>query len=36
MTETKYCKNCEGEREIVRTVGWQSDVCGVCGNSIEY
>lgn len=31
----KYCSHCEGEREIVRTVSWQEDICKECGNEIR-
>ncbi|SDN31512.1 hypothetical protein SAMN05192554_12638 [Haloarchaeobius iranensis] len=35
MEETAYCEACEGERKVVKTVGWQADVCADCGNEIE-
>lgn len=35
MGEASYCETCEAERQVVKTVGWQPDVCKDCGNPVE-
>lgn len=29
-----HCPHCDDERELVRTVAWQADVCAECGNDV--
>jgi hypothetical protein len=34
VSRTAYCPHCETRRRIVKTVGWQPDLCPECGTDV--